>query len=78
MKNSSSFFKNDKCEAFPCHKVTNTEDFNCLFCFCPLYHMEDCAGNFSFTPKGVKDCSNCTLPHNPNNYSYIINRLKGV
>ena len=75
MKNSSSFFKNINCENFPCHKVENTENFNCLFCYCPLYHLEDCGGNYSFIENGVKDCSNCTLPHKANNYDYIIKKL---
>lgn len=76
MKNSFAFFKNDGCQAFPCHKVADAQNFNCLFCFCPLYHMEDCGGNFSLTPNGVKDCTNCTLPHRPENYDYIIEKLK--
>ena len=78
MKNSYSYFKNDKCEAFPCHKGSDTGDFNCLFCFCPLYHLADCGGSFSFTSKGIKDCSACTLPHKPENYQYIIDRLKNI
>ena len=24
---------------------------------------------------GIKDCSNCTLPHKVENYDYIINKL---
>ena len=31
------FFQNKKCEYFPCHKGIPEEDFNCLFCYCPLY-----------------------------------------
>ena len=76
MKNSSSFFRNFECENFPCHKVTNTDDFNCLFCFCPLYTKEDCGGNYKLTVNGVKDCSDCTLPHKANNYQYIMDKFK--
>lgn len=76
MKNCSSFFRNCECDKFPCHKVVNDESFNCLFCYCPLYHFEDCGGNYCFTDKGVKDCSNCTLPHIPENYSFILEKLK--
>ena len=54
MKNGFSFFRNVECEYFPCHKVDNKENFNCLFCYCPLYLLEKCGGNFSFTDKGVK------------------------
>ena len=63
MKNSSRFFRNSDCEYFPCHKVADTENFNCLFCYCPLYHMKHCPGNHEFIPNGLKDCTNCTLPH---------------
>lgn len=76
MKNGFSFFRNVECEYFPCHKVDNKENFNCLFCYCPLYLLEKCGGNFSFTDKGVKDCSNCTVPHKAENYKYIIDKLK--
>ena len=76
MKNSYSFFRNHECEYFPCHKVENDEQFNCLFCFCPLYQMEDCGGNSTFTKDGIKDCSNCLVPHDPANYDYIISKMK--
>lgn len=76
MKNGFSFFRNVECEYFPCHKVKDSSDFNCLFCYCPLYLVENCGGTFSFTDKGVKDCSNCTVPHKAENYKYIINKLK--
>lgn len=37
--------------------------FNCLFCFCPLYLKgAECGGNFRYTEKGVKDCSQCMFP----------------
>lgn len=69
------FFSHTACEYFPCHKTDQPENFNCLFCFCPLYLMGDkCGGNFQFTKNGVKDCSNCTIPHF--NYDYIVSKLK--
>lgn len=37
MINSYRFFQNKECEYFPCHKTENEEEFNCLFCYCPLY-----------------------------------------
>ena len=75
MKNCSSFFQNAECEYFPCHKVADTEDFNCLFCYCPLYTLEDCGGNCTLTENGIKDCSNCTLPHKAQNYGYVMDKL---
>ena len=78
MKNSSSFFRNCECDKFPCHKMADTDGFNCLFCYCPLYPLEDCGGNYTFTEKGVKDCSDCTLPHKADNYQYVIDKLKNI
>lgn len=75
MENSAEFFRNDKCKWFPCHGVEDTTDFNCLFCFCPLYHLKECGGNYSYTPNGVKDCSKCLVPHKASNYNKIISKL---
>ena len=69
------FVQNKKCEYFPCHKVKNEEDFNCLFCFCPLYMLKDkCGGNFKYT-NGVKDCSDCIIPHSKGAYEYIMKKM---
>ena len=75
MKNSFSYFKNDACEYFPCHKTEDSETFNCLCCYCPLYHLENCGGNCHFTKDGIKDCSDCLVPHQPENYTYILEKL---
>ena len=73
------FFSNTKCEYFPCHKTNDPENFNCLFCYCPLYVLKDkCGGNFRYTEKGIKDCTNCTLPHQRKNYDYIIGKFKEI
>ena len=32
-----AYFCNRECEYFPCHKGADPENFNCLFCYCPLY-----------------------------------------
>lgn len=62
--NNYKFFNNNKCEFFPCHETKKPEEFNCLFCYCPLYMMEErCGGNYKYTPHGIKDCSQCLLPH---------------
>jgi len=71
---SSKFFVNKSCEYFPCHKTDDLENFNCLFCFCPLYKNMNCGGNFKILKNGIKDCSNCLLPHY--NYEYIIDKIK--
>ena len=35
------FFNHKDCECFPCHDVEDPENFNCLFCYCPLYALGD-------------------------------------
>lgn len=60
----TNFFSNRACEYFPCHKGIDSEDFNCLLCYCPLYALgPHCGGDFTYTPEGRKDCAGCTLPH---------------
>lgn len=55
-----AFFCNRECEYFPCHPGADPENFNCLFCYCPLYLLGDrCGGNFRYRKNGVKDCTNC-------------------
>ena len=64
MKPSASFFQNRDCEYFPCHEGVDPDEFNCLFCYCPLYALgPDCGGNFTYTKKGRKNCKGCALPH---------------
>ena len=68
-----AYFSHKKCEYFPCHKGADPEDFNCLFCYCPLYALGDkCGGNFKYNEKGFKDCTNCQLPHKKKNYGYVL------
>lgn len=77
MEHSYRFFSNKDCQYFPCHK--NLEDFNCLFCYCPLYLLEKCPGKPEYLErngKRIKVCTNCTFPHQPENYDIIINILK--
>lgn len=67
-----SFFSHKECEFFPCHKTDDPDNFNCMFCYCPLYVLGDkCGGNFSKTDSGLKDCSKCLLPHQRNSFGYI-------
>ena len=73
------FFQHKKCEYFPCHKAGNPENFNCLFCYCPLYPLgTDCGGNYTYTESGIKDCSNCLIPHCRDNYDKIIDKMDKV
>ena len=73
------FNQNRQCEFFPCHKGIKDEDFNCLFCYCPLYVLGDkCGGNFTYLDNGIKDCSNCLLPHCRENYDRIMEKIGAV
>lgn len=70
------FFQNRSCEYFPCHKGADSDNFNCLFCYCPLYPLGDrCDGSFRYTENGVKDCSNCLYPHRRQNYSGVMDKM---
>jgi len=73
------FFQNKQCEYFPCHQGADPENFNCLFCFCPLYALGDkCGGSFTYTPEGIKDCSQCRKPHRRENYDKIMEKMGEV
>ena len=72
-----SFFCHKTCEYFPCHQGVDPENFNCLFCYCPLYFLgERCGGQFEYTKNGVKNCVNCTVPHRRENYGRIMAILR--
>lgn len=76
MKNSYRFYENRDCEYFPCHKKDG--DFNCMFCYCPMYRLENCPGSPAYIEAGgrkIKDCSGCTFPHEPVNYDAIMEIL---
>lgn len=75
MENSYKYFSNKSCQYYPCHNTKNPDEFNCLFCYCPLYRTEDCGGNYTILQNGIKDCSNCMIPHSANGYDYIISKL---
>lgn len=73
-------YTNTKCEFLPCHKGVGDE-FNCLFCYCPLAYLE-CIGPYKvFTDKHGqqrKDCSGCKLPHDgyEKSWQFIQNSLE--
>ena len=73
------FFQHRACEFFPCHKVKDDSTFNCLFCYCPLYALGDrCGGSFRYTDNGIKDCTNCAIPHSKGGYDYVIERFNDI
>lgn len=73
------FYQNKKCEYFPCHKLENEEEFNCLFCYCPLYALgNQCGGNFVYLENGIKSCMNCIKPHDSQGYDHVMQHMKQV
>ena len=76
-KPNYQFYQNSTCEYFPCHSMKDTSNFNCKFCFCPLYLLEpECGGNYTYLEDGRKDCSSCLIPHQENVYDYVLEKLK--
>jgi Zn-finger protein len=74
-----SYFSHKECEYFPCHKGADENNFNCLFCYCPLYALgSKCGGNFVYLTNGIKDCSNCLYPHLRENYDEINSRYMEI
>jgi len=74
-----SFFAHVECEYFPCHETDDPDDFNCLFCYCPLYMLgSGCGGDFCYTEQGYKNCQNCTFPHRRDNYGNIKSRYADI
>ena len=78
MENNHKFFSNRECKYFPCHPMPENNDFNCLYCFCPLHFLGDkCGGNFKYSGnKKVKNCADCHLPHMPEYYDTIVSKLR--
>jgi len=77
MENNYRFFNNGECRYLPCHDAPDVEKFNCLFCYCPLYSLGDnCGGNFKRSgEKKIKNCEDCCLPHQPEYYDVIMQKL---
>ncbi len=75
MSGNYRFFRNTNCYYFPCHQSEDDKDFNCLFCYCPLYFFTDCGGRPVMRGK-VKDCSDCDKPHRSGGYEHVIGRLR--
>ena len=53
MSDHYKFFSHKQCEYYPCHQL---DEINCLFCYCPLYILKDCKGNYKLIGD-IKDCS---------------------
>lgn len=79
MAEAYRYFAHRACEFFPCHAGADAEDFNCLFCYCPLYALgSGCGGDFSYLENGTKDCSACLYPHRRAHYDALTARLAEI
>ena len=79
MSENYKFHQHRDCEFFPCHETDHPEDFNCLFCYCPLYALgEGCGGNFHYTEEGIKDCTGCMIPHSKGGYDYVMKHVGDI
>lgn len=80
MEGSSRYFKNEKCEYYPCHNIGGSELFNCLFCYCPLYAYDDCPGHPVYVRQEggavIKCCDKCVFPHIPENYDAVVELIE--
>ena len=78
MSEHYKFSQNKKCEYFPCHKGIKEAEFNCLFCYCPLYMLQGkCGGNYKYT-NGIKDCSDCAIIHNTGGFEYVMSKMSMI
>ena len=75
-KNDFNHFQNVDCRYFPCHDTVPLEDFNCLFCYCPLMFIGECGGRYTIMESGFKDCSKCTRNHDKDSWKFVIARLR--
>ena len=78
-----AYFSNRLCEYFPCHNNADPDNFNCLFCYCPLYLLgNQCGGNPLWIDDGkggsIKDCSSCLFPHKRENYVLIVSKWNEI
>lgn len=77
MSNHYKCFSHWECEFYPCHKGADPDHFNCLFCYCPLYLLgTECGGAYRILDNGVKDCSACLFPHQPESYDAVVQKLQ--
>ena len=80
MSNSYRYFENRDCKYYPCHQ--GTDRINCLFCYCPLYPMQNCPGDYRMIEKAdgqrIKSCMDCTFPHKEENYDKVNQILKSL
>ncbi|MBQ9550542.1 MAG: metal-binding protein [Lachnospiraceae bacterium] len=77
--NSFKYFENRECRYYPCHDMPGDKGVNCLFCYCPLFHLNDCPGEYHYIEKNGrirKSCVDCSYIHDEDNYREILKLLR--
>jgi Zn-finger protein len=62
-----------ECPYYPCHDL---EEMLCDYCYCPQYFVPNCGGDYRILSNGVKDCSNCTIPHTPEGVQKMLDEVE--
>ena len=80
MSQNWKHLQDKRCEYYPCHSGVEDSKFNCRFCYCPAFLIDSCPGIESgvatILNNGWKDCSNCTIPHDVDNFEVIIKAVE--
>ena len=72
-----SFFSNRECEYFHAIKgqIRKISTVYSATARCMLFG-DKCGGIFRYTENGIKDCTNCQLPHKRKNYGYVTGKYQ--
>lgn len=70
MKNSYKFFENLGCKYYPCHSGIKKGEFNCLYCFCPIFVV--CKRH------SKSGCEFCKVPHDKGSYKFMMLELNNM
>ena len=43
-----------------------------------FFENRACGGDYTYNERGIKDCSDCTFPHRPENYDRLLARYGDI
>jgi Zn-finger protein len=74
--------REDHCKFFPCHKGINPEDFDCTFCYCPIYPcgIKETGGKWITGNSGdaIWDCTGCNIIHRKDVVKKIKSKIRDI
>jgi Zn-finger protein len=74
--------KGKDCNYYPCHDGIIEEEYQCEFCFCPIYpcNIEKTGGKIISGRDGsqIWDCSDCIIVHEKENFNKIKKGLHNI